>query len=442
MDKTFVVDKKIIIISYATQFLQYCANFFVLPIILRTVDASTMGLWYLFLSISSMAMLLDFGFSASLSRNVSYVFAGANSLEKEGCVSEGSGNVNYNLLNSIFYTTKHIYLRLALVMFFLLASAGTLYMLHVTNDMQILPTWIIFSVSIVVNYYYNYVNIFIKGRGLITLSNKLIIITKILYLLVIISLLYIGLGLWALIIANFISAFAARLYGLHYFWDKELVSRLNENITQKATDLSKVVWYNAKRMGITGITTFVYSQANVLIAGLFLTLEEVAQLGLCVQIFTILVTICRVNLNTYYPLICTLWVSNDMRKIRSHFLKSQAICYMLFLTGCVVILCFGNLMLDLIDSNTFLPSNLVLLVFALFNFMEVTHGNCCILISSKNQIPFYKADIIACIITIATVLCLLKYDFGLVSFPIAMCCGSIPYNSWKWVYEAFKLLKK
>lgn len=438
----FSINRKTVVFSFITQFFQYCINALVLPFILASVDSTTLGVWYIFLSVSGLVYLLDFGFSSSLSRSLSYVFSGAKELVKEGCSREtGDKRVDYKLLYSVIYTTRYTYWRISVIMAVLLFSIGTYYIIYATKGTNFLYEWLFFSFSVVTNYYYSYVNVFIRGRGMISLSNKLMIISRSTYVVVVALLLFLNCNLWSLIIANFLSAFVSRQLGLFYFWDKELKTEIKSVSFDPPSDLFPIVWYNAKKTGISSVTVYAYSQSNVLIGGLFLSLSQVAQLGLCMQLFAIIQTLAGVCLNTFYPRICSLWITNDKKKIKELFLKSQLICYSIFFVSCFILLLGGNYILHLLHSKTVLPSVSVLIIFVLFYFMENTHGKCAILISTTNKIPFYKADIVACITTIMVMVTLLNCGFGLYSFPIAMCCGSLPYNSWKWPLVCYKLLK-
>lgn len=440
--RDFSINRKTIVFSFITQFFQYCINALVLPFILAYVDSTTLGVWYIFLSVSGLAYLLDFGFSASLSRNLSYVFSGAKELLKEGySIETEDKRIDYKLLYSVIYTTKYTYWRISVVMLFLLITIGTYYIIYTTNGTNYIYEWLFFSFSVVINYYYSYVNVFIRGRGKISLSNKLMIISRSTYVIVVGLLLFWGCNLWSLIIANFLSAFVSRQLGLFYFWDKELKSKIKSVSFSPPLNLFSIIWYNAQKTGITSVTVYAYSQSNVLIGGLFLSLSQVAQLGLSMQLFAIIQTLAGVCLNIFYPRICSLWVTNDKKQIKNLFLKSQLICYSIFFASCSMLLFGGNFILHLFHSQTALPSVSVLIIFVLFYFMENTHGKCAILISTTNTIPFYKADIVACTTTVMVMVVLLNCGLGLYSFPIAMCCGSLPYNSWKWPLVCYKLLK-
>lgn len=442
----FNINKKTIGYSFIVQIFQYGTSILILPVVLRMLSTQTMGVWYIFISVSSIAALVDFGFSTSLSRNITYVFSGASSLYKNGVPSmDKKGEVNYKLLFDLISTSKRTYGIISVLMFLFLAIAGTPYIIHATQDSgidDIIVIWLFFSVSTAINYYYNYVIIFLRGRGRISQCNNVIIISKVIYILFVYILICCGFNLWALVIANVASAFIGRVIGNIYFWDKYLIDRFDEykvNVTNKE-NLFSVIWYNAKKFGISSFTNYAFSQANVLLGGLFLTIEEVAKLGLAMQLFQVLMTICRVSFNTYYPKICGLWVEYHLPDIRKIFLRSQMVGYFFWFIGFFTITVLGNKILYLIGSKTFLPTTGVILMYAFFYLMELTHGNCSMLISSRNEVPFLKASVFACVISVAMMFIFASLGLGIYSFPLAMILANLPYNSWKWPYEAYRLL--
>lgn len=446
MDNTFRISKKTIVFSYITQFLLYGSSIIIMPFILSFLEGKILGVWYIFIAIASISSLIDFGFSSALSRNISFAFSGAKEIIKEGSPSmEENGELNFSLISSLLYTSKKVYFIIALIIMILLCSAGTLYIFSATKEAHInniLPLWITYSFSVSINYYYNYVNVFIRGRGMISLSNKVIIINKLSYIIITLSLFYCGLNLWALVISTFISSLTGNFYGLYCFYDKQFRIQLNQFKEEKKINYYPIIWHNAKKFGLASFTNYAFSQASILIAGTFLPLNQTAQLGLTLQVSSIIVTISRVYFNSYYPRICSLWVKNDIKQIKSIFIKSQIVGYLFWLIGFGLLLSLGNVMLDFIHSKTLLPDPLIILMYALFNLMELTHGNCSMLISSRNSVPFLKAAIWACFISVILMYLLSYWDWGMIAFPSAIILANLPYNSWKWVTEAYRLLKE
>ena len=442
----FSVGRKTILMSYLVQILQFGASILILPFILVSVDDKTLGVWYIFLSVSALAQLIDFGFSSSLSRNISFVFSGANEIVKDGSPYLTEDKlIDYKLLFSLIYTSKKTYGIISLVILVFLLIPGSLYIVYATkssNIDNILWYWLLFTISVAINYYYGYVLVFIRGRGRIDQFNELTIISKVSYVVIILILLYCNLGLLALILSNILSACIMRGVGLSFFWDSHLKSKKRELKEWKPKNLFNIIWYNAKRYGLTTLTSYGFSHANIFIAGLYLSVKEVAKLGLLLQICNIIVTISRVFLNSYYPRLCSLWVSNSLLQIKQLFMKCQIISYVSWFLLFGAVLLLGNVILNLIHSKTMLPGTVIISLYAFFYFMELTHGNCAMLISSKNTVPFYKAAIVACVVSLVLMFLFLSLDMGMISFPLAMIFANLPYNSWKWVYESVKLFKQ
>lgn len=440
---TFDVNKTTLFVSYISQFFQYGIAFLVLPILLRELDAQTVGVWYLFLSIHSLVSLLDFGFGPSVQRSFSYVFAGAKSLYADGYDSSPDKHLNYNLINSLLYTCKFIYKRISIFIFLLGSTIGSLYLHHSLKnffDINIFFIWILYIGTTALYFYYCYFLSVIRGRGNITHYNFIVISSKSIYVLSLFILLILNCGLLSLIVANFLNIIVIIIIGKRLYLSNVDKKRLHN--CDKPENLYKIIWKNARNSGLVSLGVFLLSQAGIFLSGMFLNLTEVAQLGLLLQVFGIIVVLSRVNINTVLPKISSLWVSGTIKEIRQIFIKNQFIGYVIYFICVLFLFVLGNRVLALINSNVVLPSNDVILLYALFYLMELTHGNCCTLISSSNNIPFVKASIISGVIAIITSLVFLYLKLGMISFPLGLICGSLPYNSWKWPVVTYKILKQ
>lgn len=445
MDKSFKINQGTIFFSFLTQLLLYGSYIIIMPFILSYIDGAKLGIWYIFVAIAGISSLIDFGFSAALSRNISFAFSGAKEIIKEGSPKMSENReIDFFLISSLLYTSKKVYFIIAAIIMIVLCSVGTIYVLSVISNKQInylIPLWLTYSFSISINYYFNYVNVFIRGRGMISLSNKVIIISKAFFIIITLFLFYIGLDLWALVLSTLISTLIGRVYGLKYFYDNELKSELKKYKEQEKINYFPIIWYNAKKFGIASFTTYAFTQASILIAGIFLPLKQTAELGLVSQISSLIVTLCRVYYNTFYPKICSLWVSNNIRQIKRIFIKSQLVGYTIWALGFGLLILIGNNILEIIHSKTLLPNNWVIIMYAFFYFMELTHGNCTMLLSSRNSVPFIKASIFACLVSILLMIILSHLEWGIFAFPAAMILANLPYNSWKWTLKTYQLLK-
>lgn len=437
----FQIGKTAVAWGFVSQFFQYGVAILILPVILNKLPESDMAIWYIFMSVSAVVSLVDFGFSPSLGKQVSFVFSGVNELQADGVCVDRTDIINYSLLNDLYKTCVKLYRKIAFAIGILLLSGGSIYLFFAIKDfdLSIAISWILFIGSLVYNFYYNYILIFINGRGLVKENNRLIIISKSIYVISLFILIYCEVGLLSLVVANFLSTFVFRFLGKRIAFDDELKALLSPY--QEYNDLTSVIWHNAKRYGVTNLGVVLLSHSSVFLSGLFLSLSEVAQLGLTVQIFSIICVMSRVVLSTFSPKFSSLFVQKDYIQIKKLFIKSQLFAYMIFIASTLVVIFYGNFILrNIIHSNVLLPNTWLLILYMLFYFMEITHGNCVTLISTENKVPFYKASIISGVMSILVTILLLINHLGIYSFPIGLICGSLPYNSWKWPFVVYKML--
>ena len=100
--------------------MRVASGLIVLPLVLRMLPQDDIGLWYVFVSVGSIATLLDFGFSNSFSRNITYIFSGVKELLAEGhVVVDKNQAVDYGLLKSVIKLMRLFYAAVALLFLFL-----------------------------------------------------------------------------------------------------------------------------------------------------------------------------------------------------------------------------------------------------------------------------------------------------------------------------------
>ena len=104
------ISKKDVLWGYFATFFSIGTGLITLPLILNKLSAEEVGMNYLMLSVSSFISLLECNFAGLIGRNITYVFSGAQTLEKEGIEGMRGGKViNYHLLATIIDTARFIY---------------------------------------------------------------------------------------------------------------------------------------------------------------------------------------------------------------------------------------------------------------------------------------------------------------------------------------------
>ena len=78
-----------------------------LPVLVRYLEPDVLGLWYIFVSIGSVVILFDFGFTPTIARTVAYCWSGATELKKKDVISiNKKKETNYELLYFVIKTCK------------------------------------------------------------------------------------------------------------------------------------------------------------------------------------------------------------------------------------------------------------------------------------------------------------------------------------------------
>ncbi|RZK20875.1 MAG: polysaccharide biosynthesis protein, partial [Flavobacterium sp.] len=123
------IGKNDVIWSYIAGFLKIASSALLIPLILKTMPSETVGIWSVFMTITSFASLLDFGFNPSFARNISYIFSGVKTLKVRGFESDlvYKESVDFGLLKGVISAMRWVYLRSAIILFLILSTIGTYY---------------------------------------------------------------------------------------------------------------------------------------------------------------------------------------------------------------------------------------------------------------------------------------------------------------------------
>src|SRR5690606_10275109 len=224
----------------------------------------------LLIALGAMVALFDFGFSPQFSRNITYVFTGATDLKKDGVrVVKDSNTINYNLLVNLIATAKYVYLRIALVITFFLLTFGTWYVYEVTDGFgtvhNALAIWVITILSSFLNFYFAYFDSLLLGRGLIKEANKAVIFSKIVYLILAVSGLYLNFGLLGISTAALIAALVYRAVSFRYFYD-DVLRRAIEGVRvdfPKRKELLGSIWYNSRKLGLVLLSGYAINNFSI-----------------------------------------------------------------------------------------------------------------------------------------------------------------------------------
>jgi O-antigen/teichoic acid export membrane protein len=423
------------------------AGVLLFPFVLRMLPAATVGIWTIFTVITQLTFIFDFGFNASFARNVSYVFSGVRTLKKEGYESvtpNSCDNVDYKLLGATIKSMRFFYSRMALIFFLLLATLGTFYiytlMQNYTGDVrEVYVSWIILVILNSYNLYTLYYESLLNGRGLIKSAHQIIFIGNFVYLAFAIVLILLGGGLVAIVLSQAMSVFLVRFLSRRVFFTKDICSNLALVDASDYKDVLSAITPNAIKVGLTSLGGFVINKSSMFIGSLYVSLELMASYGITIQILAVVGMLGGIITRVYLPKVFQWRVEERIDLVKKTFYFSSIAMFVVFFTFGLVIFLWGDLMLNILKSNTILlPAGLLLLMF-IQHYLEYNHSNAAQYLLSRNEVPFFKASLIsACAVFILLILFVVYFDMGVLGMILAPMLVQAAYQNWKWPLEVIK----
>lgn len=441
-----ILSKKDIYWGYFAQFFSIASGVITLPLILRMLTKEEIGLNYLLITFGSLVSLFDFGFSSQFGRNISYVFGGAQSLQKEGLeVLNSPTGINYRLLSTMIDTAQYVYRRIAIIVLITMLSLGTWYIYEVTDGFKsvsnTLIIWFFFSFSVFFEIFYSYYTSLLVGKGMIMESRKAIVYSRLVYIVLAFILLYMGCGLIGVVFANFVAPFFNRIISYRFFFTNDLKSKIECYIIPKKEkiELFNIVWHNSRKLGLVFIGSYAINKFSLFLAGLYLPLSEIASYGLMLQLLGLVTTVSGTFFAINQSRFSVLKIQGKEKELLKEFAYSMNLYYVLFLLGAFFVIFIGPWSLTVIGANAKLPSLFIMCIFAIIVLLEGNHSNFSTLIVIKNEIPFVKPSLIAGgAIILGDYLSLTYTTYGILGLVLVQGIVQLAYANWKWPYVVCK----
>ena len=441
------IGKKDIYWNYAATFLKIAASVLLMPLILKKLPSEEVGIWSVFITITAFSNLLDFGFSPSFTRNVSYIFSGVKSLKATGyeiVTSDTVGKVDFGLLKGTITAMRWLYLRMSIVLLVILSTLGSFYIYSLLNNYkgnhnEVYIAWTLLCIINTYNLYTLYYDSLLQGKGLIKRSKQIIIIGQTSYILVAAVMILMGYGLIAIVSAQLVSVVIIRWLSYKSFFNRETKSALNSVESRPWKEIISAISPNAIKIGLTTLGSFIIQKSSIIIGSLYLSLNEIGSYGITTQLISVIAVLAVIYPMTFQPKIAQLRIENKTKAIKSLYIKGQILLLVTFLFCGFVFIFAGDWTLHLIHSQTELLPPLMIFVATVISFLENNHAIAGNILLSKNEVPFFKASLLSGAFNI--ILLFLFFRFTTLNIWAMILAPGIAqgvYQNWKWPYEVMK----
>ena len=446
-EKVENIGKREIIWSYAGTAFMIGAGVILLPFILHKMPQETVGIWNIFQTITALVLLLDFGFRPTFARNISYIFSGVKSLQRDGVAHTTSeASVDYSLLKGTLLAMKRFYRWMALAVFALLATAGTAYFYYIlqkySGDRQdALIAWILLIAINCYNLYTFYYEALLTGKGYVTRAQQINMLGQAVYLALAIGLIYAGFGLTAIVASQLISTVIRRILTYRVFFTPELKANIESVEPQEPKEILSAISPNAVKIGLTQLGGFMVNKSAILIGSAFLTLEQVACYGITIQVMDILARCATVFYQSYLPKLAQCRAENDLNGLKRYYILCTGSLLAVYAVGSVAWIFLGNWALDLIQSQTHFVPTAMLMVMLLISTLEHNHAVSAGFIMADNKIPFFIPSLVSGAATVVLLWVFLSpLHMGIWGLILAPGIAQLAYQNWKWPSVVIKEL--
>jgi len=442
------IGRKDVIWNFAATLLRIASGIIVMPLSLRLLSNQDIGLWGIFLTIGTLTTLLDFGFSNSFSRNITYIFSGAKELHSKGFVSidTSDNTIDYGLLKSVVKAMRYYYGILALGFVCLFSIAGTVYMHSVLEQYNgdkkmAFIAWILYGVLVAYQLYTYYYDSLLQGRGYVKRSKQIIIVSQIVQIVVIVVCLLADLGLISMVVGLLASVIVGRILSYLSFYDQNIRNQFQYAKIRPVKEIMHIMTPNALKIGLTALGGFLITKVVMLISPFYLSLSDVGSFGITKQMIDLLGAIGGLWFSTYYPKITHCRIKGDTDGMKRLYIKSKIWLLFVFVCGGLGLILLGEPLLTFIHSRTHLLTQGAIALFLLFALLDVNNSFSMSSLLTKNEVPFVKSFLMAGIATLILLLLLFKFtSFGIWGMILAPGIAQTAYQNWKWPFTVIREL--
>ncbi len=443
------IGRKDVIWNFVATSMRIASGLIVLPLVLHLLPIQEVGLWTVFISIGSLATLLDFGFSNSFSRNVTYIFSGAKNLKSTGyeVVDSDDKTIDYSLLKSVIAAMRRYYGLLALVFLFLFTAASPLYLTNVLkgysgNHTEVWIAWLTYGALVAYQLYTYYYSSILAGRGYIKKLNQIIIISQASRIVASVIFLLSGFGLISLVIGQLVSDIVNRTLCYFAFYDKEIKFELKNSILLPVGEIMKIMTPNAIKIGVTTLGNFFIGKAIIIIAPLYLSLAEIASYGTTKQMIELIMSLSTIWFSTFYPKITMHRVKDEVDDVKRMYIKGNLAMIGVFIICGAGLIIVGPYLISVIRSGTPLLPTIMIVILLISALLDSNQNMATSLLLTSNEVPFMKATLMTGIASLVILfLCLSLTKLGIWGMIIAPAFALTAYANWKWPLVVSKQLK-
>ena len=406
-----------------------------LPLVLRKLSTEELGMYYVLLSQVALAPVIDFGFSSTILRFVSYAMGGAETIQAHGVSKGTESGPNFGLLWQLFFTTRALYRVMALIVLVVLGLWGTyiveLRIYETPSPNLVRGAWLITLIATVLNVYSSWAPVFLRGMYDVLTSVRITVLASVVRFLVAVGLLLAGAGLMSLPLGDLTGSLIQQIIAR-----RTCLRRLRRQPPPAKVDVwqnLKIMWPNSWRQGMLSLSGYFTGNASTAICLSVLGLAANARYGLSIQLMGVISGMAGVWTQVKWPLVGQQLARHDYAAVQRTLWPRMWLQYLTFMAMAAGLLLCGQPLLRLFGSGKQMLALPWLALLVVSSFLETQVSIWGALIATGNRIPYMWPSVAANLLSFALSLTLIHTtSLGLGAFVLAPILANTLFNYWYW----------
>lgn len=418
-----------------------------LPIVLRTFSKEDVVVWYLYFTVVSLQLLIDFGFLPTFSRLFSYAYSGLSIIQIKDIRNNRSadGSINHDSIERIYFATKKVYLWLAIISFLLATTLGS-YMVYepvsrATNPEGAWIGWFIVVSIASFNLYANSLVAFLQGINKVAMVQRWQMLTSFFAVISSACAVYLTKSLYIGIMAYYIWQIINYIINVYLVKREYSFNSSSADFKESRVIVSEIIWPTAWRSGLGVMMSMGLIQLSGMVVAKIETSSQAASYMLALQIIRAISSFSQAPFYSKLPELSALYAKGDLSAVLKRAKQGMRTSFYIFCGMYFIVSLLSGNFLKIIDSKTLFPDILMWSIIG-FGFLIERYGAMQIqLYTLSNHIIWHIANGVTGLIMTGLTFVLYGY-LGIYSFPIAMFMAYllffVPYVSLQ-TYKEFKL---
>lgn len=403
-----------------------------IPIVLRTFSKEDVVIWYLYFTVVSLQLLIDFGFLPTFSRLFSYAYSGLNINQIKDIRNNkiADGIVNRESIDRLYFATRTVYLWLAIVSCLLAVSFGS-YMVYEPMNRSTHPTsawggWLAVIIIASFNLYANSLVAFLQGINRIALVQRWQMVTSFLAVVSSACTVYLTHSLCFGILAYYIWQIINYFINM-YLLKKEYTFGHSVSDSNEVRDIVyNIIWPTAWRSGFGVMMSMGLIQLSGMVVAKIETAAQAASYMLALQIVRTASSFSQAPFYSRLPYYTQLYSQNLIKELIANSMEGMKKSYYVFIFFFFSIGILAQPLLSILGSKSDFVS-LDLWVLICFGFLVERFGAMYLqLYTLTNVIIWHIANGITGLLMIIFSF-VLQNTIGIYAFPVSMLASYLVF---------------